>query len=77
MTELMLNENYGEITPSLNRTLKRYNVPPAFFWELEDMYEANGRSVDHAQMERFIKAHSKDKNYQAPWPLRPDNLFAV
>ena len=57
---MVFNENYGEITASLNKTLRRYNVPPASFWELEDMYEEAGVKVDLDQIERFIKKSSED-----------------
>ena len=73
---MTFHESYGTVTTSLLRTIKKYNVPPASFWELEDVYEEEGRTVDLDQIERFIKLHAGSSgNYIGPWPLQPWQLF--
>lgn len=75
--KMVMNEWYGEIPVTLNRTLKKYNVPPASFSELEDVYELNDREIDLAQIERFIKKHSESGMYQAPWPLSYEEVLSA
>lgn len=34
----MFHESYGEVTPSLMRAIKKYNVSPSDYSDLEDVY---------------------------------------
>lgn len=38
---MVFNEYFGEIPVSLNRAIKKYNVSPADYWELEDYFGEN------------------------------------
>lgn len=71
MSNIVMDESYGEVTKSLRRTIKTHNVPPAFYWTLEDIFTDRDMDVDHGAIERFIKANSERGQYNEPRPLDP------
>ena len=71
MSNMVMDESYGEITRTLSYAIKAYNVPPAFYWTLEDIFIDRDMDVDHGAIERFIKANSERGQYNEPWPLDP------
>ena len=56
----MFHESYGQITQALMRLIKKYNVSPSDFQELEYKYgEGNLAAIGAA-----IKQYSKDGQFQ-------------
>ena len=71
-TELIVTDDYGQITPRLFKTLKKFNVTPAEFSDLADIYELIAESpIDYEQVDRWVTRHSHSGSYRAPWPLNP------
>ena len=71
-SELIVTDDYGPVTPRLFKTLKKFNVTPAEFSDLTDIYELIAESpVDCEQVDRWVTRHSRSGSYRAPWPLNP------
>lgn len=67
MSDTVYNEWFGEVTPALNRALKRYNVSPADYQDLERLCGEGNHDAILAK----IKEHVDPEwgIYRAPWPL--------
>lgn len=80
MTNLVtFHEMYGEVTPSLLRTIKRFNVSPMDFTELEEYSEGlfPSKLSQLNAIERTIKQNAgNDRMYRAPWPLAAEHFIA-
>ena len=64
MATMTYHESYGDLTVSLNRALKRYNVSPMDYQMLEDEFgEGNYDTILAA-----VKQRSEGGMYQMPWP---------
>ena len=73
------HEFYGEVTPSLLRTIKRFNVSPMDFQELVDHSEGlfHTKLGQLNAIERTIKSNvGNGRVYRAPWPLEPE-IFSM
>ena len=70
--EMIVTDDYGTIAPRLFKTLKKFNVTPAEFSDIEDIYELIAETpIDHDQVVRWVTRHSHSGSYRAPWPLNP------
>ena len=77
-SELIVTDDYGPVTPRLFKTLKKFNVTPAEFSDLEDAYELIAESpIDHEQVGRWVTRHSHSGSYRAPWPLNPLDVLSA
>lgn len=76
-TSEMMPTDLGYMPRSTWKALKRYNVPPAFFWELEDAFTDVGIEPNYRQIEKFIRTHSTNGSYDSPWPFKPEEVRSI
>ena len=57
-------DDYGDVTVSIYRFMKRMNVSPSDYRDIEEAF-----GTDWAGMKKFIQSKSPKGYYLAPWPF--------
>lgn len=66
MAKMVFDEYYGELTFALRTAIRKYNVSPSDYRDLEDEFGEG----EYAKIQAAIKERSEDGMYRRPFGFR-------
>ena len=61
MAKMVYDESYGDLTFALRAAIRKYNVSPSDYWDLQDQFG----EASYAEMTAAIKKYSPNDNFSS------------